>query len=675
MALVMSVLLLGTVLACASADEYRQPFVEEWSGGDDNDCSRKWWEIGTSNSWHYTSEGKMQLFVTSELGEFWAWSKIRRDFDYDHSHDGINWISASFVLRGYLSPGGDSYVWFRAHLHDVTPGYVHKMDTREIWQGDCHFALWDKPYWNGRYSFQANLTAGHSYSVTFQIYSKVEAIGLFTVIDFRNVPQPGWAERCVDMKRMDIYHTDHSITTWGGDTTGVLVEGEYSFEQDSCNVADTLYYRPFVRDSYIKGWKIRTSTFLASECDPDGDMALKVKAYDADIARNEIVDVDIKIWLDSKNSMGVDSISWHPKDEGARSTAQAVKTVPGHFWRFDDGYVEHPFTMINPDPVDSLRVNALQFLPSLNHVEHISSLDFDSLAYNFKLGPGDSFKTTVSTPPDFVGSHIYFRYDLLNAAGDRTACNAWGGHEVTERQGTMEGDPALESGFSVDSFTVTRGVPNVFNITPANYAHTSMSCTGQDTFGVFVFDTEGWTITGNPPLGQCHILDPAETWSQDIIVTPPFQLDYGDTDTVIVMVAYGNIDGIIVPEIGDCEDPNWNGGSPCYSADTLVLGLPVGTDVPETPAANYLSQNYPNPFNPATKICYGLAGRSHVSLRIYDVSGRLLRVLVDAPRQAGHHEETWDGRDSGGRIVASGVYFYELIAGEFRESKKMVMLR
>ena len=101
----------------------------------------------------------------------------------------------------------------------------------------------------------------------------------------------------------------------------------------------------------------------------------------------------------------------------------------------------------------------------------------------------------------------------------------------------------------------------------------------------------------------------------------------------------------------------------------------TGVEDPGTPRASYLAQNYPNPFNPATTIAFALAGPGRVSLRVYDATGRLVRVLVDQSRAAGRYEEAWDGADSAGRAVASGVYFYRLETGECAETRKMVLLR
>jgi parallel beta-helix repeat protein len=123
--------------------------------------------------------------------------------------------------------------------------------------------------------------------------------------------------------------------------------------------------------------------------------------------------------------------------------------------------------------------------------------------------------------------------------------------------------------------------------------------------------------------------------------------------------------------------------SPCAPANSGGCGLigaePVActaTDVEKTqPAANRLHQSYPNPFNPTTKIAFDLKTAGPVSLKVFDVSGRLVRVLVDRNLTSGRHEIIWDGKDEAGAKVASGAYFCRMSAGSFTESKKLVLLR
>ena len=94
------------------------------------------------------------------------------------------------------------------------------------------------------------------------------------------------------------------------------------------------------------------------------------------------------------------------------------------------------------------------------------------------------------------------------------------------------------------------------------------------------------------------------------------------------------------------------------------------------PKAYSLGQNVPNPFNPSTTIGYDVpAGGGSVSLRVYDVSGRLVRILVDGHETEGVKSVTWDGMGDRGQRVASGIYFYRMRAPGFAETKKMVLLR
>jgi len=99
-------------------------------------------------------------------------------------------------------------------------------------------------------------------------------------------------------------------------------------------------------------------------------------------------------------------------------------------------------------------------------------------------------------------------------------------------------------------------------------------------------------------------------------------------------------------------------------------GPPSPTAVDEIPAAPWLGQNYPNPFNPTTTIAYGLPKAAHVELALYDPTGRRVAVLVDADQAAGRQEFTLRADD-----LASGVYFYRLIAGDYRETRKLVLLK
>ncbi len=90
----------------------------------------------------------------------------------------------------------------------------------------------------------------------------------------------------------------------------------------------------------------------------------------------------------------------------------------------------------------------------------------------------------------------------------------------------------------------------------------------------------------------------------------------------------------------------------------------------EIPKQFKLNNNFPNPFNPETTISYELASQSYVMLKIYDPLGRLVSILVNGEETAGKHLIQWDASN-----FSSGIYFYCLDAGLFKETKKLILLR
>ncbi|MEX0747667.1 MAG: FlgD immunoglobulin-like domain containing protein, partial [Rhodothermales bacterium] len=89
-----------------------------------------------------------------------------------------------------------------------------------------------------------------------------------------------------------------------------------------------------------------------------------------------------------------------------------------------------------------------------------------------------------------------------------------------------------------------------------------------------------------------------------------------------------------------------------------------------------LSENYPNPFNPTTSFSFTLPLDKSVSVRVYDITGREVKTLVNNQfRAAGTHEVTWDGTNNAGASVSSGTYVYSLEWGQFRQSRTMVLVK
>ena len=105
----------------------------------------------------------------------------------------------------------------------------------------------------------------------------------------------------------------------------------------------------------------------------------------------------------------------------------------------------------------------------------------------------------------------------------------------------------------------------------------------------------------------------------------------------------------------------WNPGPASVGDHSLQRGIP-GTP--------HLNQNYPNPFNPTTVIRYEISVTSFVTLEMYNVLGQEVATLVNELKQPGRYEARWNAEK-----LSSGVYFYRLQAGEYAETKKLILLK
>ncbi|MGC9093973.1 MAG: T9SS type A sorting domain-containing protein, partial [Bacteroidota bacterium] len=119
-------------------------------------------------------------------------------------------------------------------------------------------------------------------------------------------------------------------------------------------------------------------------------------------------------------------------------------------------------------------------------------------------------------------------------------------------------------------------------------------------------------------------------------------------------------------------------GSAVYIlSDSLIrLSIPVITSINDrissgsVPQKFALMQNYPNPFNPSTTIKYSVPTNSFVRLEVFNSLGQLVRTLINEEQNAGTYQVIFDGKD-----LASGVYFYRLLAGGFSMTRKMVLTK
>jgi hypothetical protein len=135
---------------------------------------------------------------------------------------------------------------------------------------------------------------------------------------------------------------------------------------------------------------------------------------------------------------------------------------------------------------------------------------------------------------------------------------------------------------------------------------------------------------------------------------------------------------VYMHEPGEDYTPGWY----YYSNAKFLIRAYVHTgttDAKETiellPTAYSLDQNYPNPFNPSTIISYTLPKASNVNIKIFDALGKEVRSLINEDKSAGKYNIMWDSRNNYGQRVSSGIYFYKINAGDFVQTKKMVLVK
>ena len=101
----------------------------------------------------------------------------------------------------------------------------------------------------------------------------------------------------------------------------------------------------------------------------------------------------------------------------------------------------------------------------------------------------------------------------------------------------------------------------------------------------------------------------------------------------------------------------------------------LGVDNDGLPTSYVIHQNYPNPFNLVTTLRYDLPEDALANIIIYDMMGHVVKTMVNIQQNAGYKSVRWDATNNAGSPVSAGLYLYMIQAGEFRQTRKMVLLK
>jgi hypothetical protein len=119
--------------------------------------------------------------------------------------------------------------------------------------------------------------------------------------------------------------------------------------------------------------------------------------------------------------------------------------------------------------------------------------------------------------------------------------------------------------------------------------------------------------------------------------------------------------------------------NPGYNYKSIFLKRNLISDVEgednTLPEEFKIYQNYPNPFNPSTTIRFFLPQEARVSIKVYNIIGKEITELLNETRKTGEYEITWDGTDSNGKLVPSGIYFITMNADRFSNTIKAMLIK
>ncbi len=324
-------------------------------------------------------------------------------------------------------------------------------------------------------------------------------------------------------------------------------------------------------------------------------------------------------FVDSGNGTAI--FDWWPKYDDAG-------TYHVLFWADDDDPID-PFT-----DTELVTIDVAEYQP-------------------YDPGIPDTVELVVTVQPDEGSSQFNVELQLY-VFNDSTIIGATAGFSWV--------NPNLQ----LDSAKATSLTSSGFDAGPAFYRGGNID--SSNFYRQFMFKGLKISSTGVPPA------DERQHWA-----TYYFTLSYWSAiDSIVIDTALVPPYDSLIFTVDDSTEliqqvtfvPEWAGK--LVIKDVSDVRVVDGVGLPETFS---LSQNYPNPFNPTTQINFEIPVRSRVTLTIYNVLGQKVTTLVDKEMSAGRYIADWNSASDGGTIVASGVYFYKLEAGDFIQTRKMMLLK
>jgi len=263
----------------------------------------------------------------------------------------------------------------------------------------------------------------------------------------------------------------------------------------------------------------------------------------------------------------------------------------------------------------------------------------------FQWSGTDDFWSQV-TYPVTAGTNI-FKWEYIKDTGMSQGNDcAWLDDIIFPSTGEQIGNPV----FVIDTETINFGEVVVNSI--GSIPITICNCGTASMLGTITIDAP--FFMGEITLPTCYLeyTIPANgSFTFNVNFQPLENIEYSGTLTI------------------NSDDPNALVNTiPIYGT-----GQPVANEDLVINAVTTLKGCYPNPFNPETTIRFSVKDKTPVEIDIYNILGQKVRTLINKPLEAGEHTVVWNGTDNRGRSVASGIYFYRMKAGNYTETKKMIL--
>jgi len=252
------------------------------------------------------------------------------------------------------------------------------------------------------------------------------------------------------------------------------------------------------------------------------------------------------------------------------------------------------------------------------------------------------------------------------------------------------GDDVWESvGNRVDTVSITE--PNIFSFVWEDACFCTHYKTIQVTFSVNM-ELERLSGYFNPLTDTLSVRGSFNGWNKTVMTALPDSVDIYRVTTPAVVSVEEKINFLFFYSPGTWERDILDGhferffivtqevfNSGSFAYDAIGFNHPYPNNVEklkEVPTSFSLSQNFPNPFNPETRISWQLAVGSFVTLKVYDVLGNEVAVLVNEEKAAGSYQVTFNPQlTTNHKQLTSGIYFYQLRAGDFVQTNKMILMK